>query len=159
MLSANLRDVPLCKMRRGFGCAMVKWRLCGGNLSRLGFGAVHSHACIIYPVPKPQCTPCPLNCPTTVESLTAKSLYFSQPCTIPYIPIFVMPPLIAQSATCMASSYIGPFSSGIMLVRLTGMGIQHDCSRFCQKAWSWHTFLFYRFLFSSLVHIFKVHFP
>lgn len=33
----------------GVGCAMVKWKLCGGNLSRLGFGAVHSHACIIYP--------------------------------------------------------------------------------------------------------------
>lgn len=39
----------VCKMRRGAGCAVVKWKLCGGNLSRLGFGAVHSHACIIYP--------------------------------------------------------------------------------------------------------------
>lgn len=35
----------------GVGCARVKWKLCGGNLRRLGLGAVHSHACIIYPFP------------------------------------------------------------------------------------------------------------
>lgn len=27
----------VCKMRRGVGCAMVKWKLCEGNLSRLEF--------------------------------------------------------------------------------------------------------------------------
>lgn len=42
-------SASVCKMRRGVGCAMVKRKLCGGNLSRLGLGAVHSHACIIFP--------------------------------------------------------------------------------------------------------------
>lgn len=42
------------------GCAGAKWRLCGGNLSRLCFAAVHSHECIIYPLRQHQCGPCAL---------------------------------------------------------------------------------------------------
>lgn len=47
---AEEERASVCKMRKGAGCAMAKWKLCKGNLRRLGFGAVHSHACIICPV-------------------------------------------------------------------------------------------------------------
>lgn len=61
----------------GVGCAMAKWKLCGGNLRWLDFGAVHSHACIICPFSL-NGTPCPLSCLTTLDPLSTTLLIIRQ---------------------------------------------------------------------------------
>lgn len=57
----------------GVGCALVKWKLCGGNPRRLFFGAVRSHACIIYPFWRASMPPLSSELPHHIAPLLSRS--------------------------------------------------------------------------------------